>query len=147
MTVRCWRTSSAAPSAAVTGPLPYTRVRWPIPWRAASASGTDPPAAKTSCNGATLRLSSDAGSAPSAWAGRMSLPAHRLPSWATFSSRVISRSSSSTRSANDRFGSCQEARERTVVGSDVVTRSPSDGGSGFETVSNRPGIALLIRIC
>ena len=54
-TTRCCRTSSAAPSAAVTGALPKTRVRWPSPCRLASSSDSVPEAANTSCIGATLR--------------------------------------------------------------------------------------------
>ena len=40
----------------------------------------------------------------------MSLPTQRLPSWATFSSSVISASSASTRSSTDRPGSCHRRR-------------------------------------
>ena len=57
-TTRCWRTSSAAPSAAVTGALPKTRVRWPSPCRLAASSDRDLPAANTSCIGATVWLAS-----------------------------------------------------------------------------------------
>ena len=102
ITVRCWRTSSAAPSAGVSGRLPYTRVRWPSPCLLASASGVAAPAANTSCIGATF------------WSAFWSegsvdiaLPTHRLPSWATFSASVISASTSSTRSATGRVWSRQ----------------------------------------
>ena len=52
-TTRCCRTSSAAPSAAVTGALPKTRVRWPSPCRLAASSDSVLPAANTSSIGAT----------------------------------------------------------------------------------------------
>src|SRR5690349_3437420 len=121
ITVRCCRTSSAAPSAGVSGRLPYTRVRWPSPWRLAWASDVTAPFANTSCIGATFWSAFS-----SSGAVDIALPTQRLPSWATFSSSVIAASSSSTRSATgrawSRHGSTSHLREfsgptssRTVV--------------------------------
>src|SRR5438094_710782 len=62
-------------------------------------------AAKTSCIGATLWLSSGPVAACSSWVS-VSFPTHRLPSCATFSSRVNAESSNSTRSATGRARSC-----------------------------------------
>ena len=98
------------------------------------------PAAKTSCIGATLSVSRRA-SAPGSSASCMSLPTQRLPSWATFSSSVISASSSSTRSADGRAGSCHGVR----TGRSAVTRSSSRQLRNVSNVSARPGDELVAR--
>ena len=73
----------------------------PEPCRLASASGTVPDAANTSCIGATWRSVPSTPGSPA----RL-LPTQRLPSWPTFSSRVIAARSSSTRSGRGRVSSC-----------------------------------------
>ena len=105
MTRACSAASARMPSAGVTGRVPNTRVSWPIPHLMSSSSDGPSWLKNRSCIGATPP------SSPAA-------PIQTLPSWASFSSRVILPSRSVTRSSTGNPGS------RQVSTSVWVTCSP-----------------------